>query len=463
MKYANMKKIVLLFLFLFIHKMYSQVVVCYGATKNYSVDTNGGTTPNGTLGSSYAWSILDSGSAVVTSTIVTNNSASGNDISINWGTTPTGNYTLKVVETNTSCSGLPVTLSVTIKAKPTVFVPATAVCLGANTTILASSNPSNLSDVFDWTAFPSGYTGVTNTDTIDITAASVTMGGNYTVTVTDVDGCVSDPVSALLTVNLLPDASISTVSSTATTFCAGGNVVLSAPSSAGLSYVWKKGGVVLMPSQVGATYTANQTGSYTVTTTDGNGCTNTTSPSVSVLVNPLPNINVIPSGVTEFCNGGSVTLSATATGAGLNYQWLDSVGNISTAITNSITATTSSDYKVKVIDSNTCEAISTATTVTVRSNPDADITPLSATTFCAGDNVVLQRGVAGISGFTYQWIKDAVDIATSINFNYTATESGSYAVRVVDTNFLTNCTTTTLTPVIVSKTDLPITTAITAY
>lgn len=57
-----------------------------------------------------------------------------------------------------------------------------------------------------------------------------------------------------------------------------------------------------------------------------------------------------------------------------------------------------------------------------------------------------------------------MDIATaSTNFNYMATESGSYKVRVSDANFLTNCTITTPIAIVVSKSDLPTTSIITAH
>jgi oligosaccharide reducing-end xylanase len=290
------------------------------------------------------------------------------------------------------------------------------------------------------------------------------MGGNYTVKVTDSAGCESDPVTALLTVNPLPSATITPAP--ATEFCAGGNVVLSAP--AGLSYVWNKDGVVITPSQTTGSFTASLAGNYTVTTTDSNFCSSTTNPAISVVVNPNPTVTVTAT-ATQFCDGSNATLNATpaAGSAPFTFQWINSSGNIATAGTNtSYVASTTSNYSVKVTDSKGCFVTSVAQTISNRPNPDATITALTATTFCAGDSVVLQRGTGAPLNQTYQWIKDTVDIATaSTNFNFTAIESGSYKVRVVDTTYPTNCTTTTSDPgaIVVTKTDLPVTTTITAH
>lgn len=458
-----MQKISFLFLLLFVNTIYSQVVVCYGTTKTYSVDTDSGASPNGTTGSTYSWSVKNSGGAVISIPTITATTTSGNSITINWGTTAVGNYSLEVIETNASCAGPVVTLLINIKGKPIVTTVDESICLGGSKSIIATASPSDpANDIFSWTSVPSGYSGVTNTNAINITSASTSMAGNYIVTVRDIDRCVSDPVTAVLTVNPLPDATI--IPATITEFCAGGNVVLSAP--AGLSYVWNKDGVTI-PLQTAVGLTASLAGNYTVTTTDSNFCSSTTNPALSVVVNPNPTVTLAAT-ATQFCDGTSATLTATpaAGTAPFTYQWENTSGNITTNGTNaSYMATTTSDYKVKVTDSKGCNVTSTPQSIFNRPNPDSSISYLSPLTFCAGDNVILQRGTVPISGFTYQWIKDGIDIATtSTNFNYIAEESGSYKVRVVNTNYPTNCTTLTTGPgIIVNKTSLPLTTTITAH
>jgi hypothetical protein len=98
-----------------------------------------------------------------------------------------------------------------------------------------------------------------------------------------------------------------------------------------------------------------------------------------------PPATVTPSGVTSFCEGGSVRLDA---GAGYAfYQW--STGDTSRTITVSI----SGKYSVFVTDTNDCADQSQDVDVTVFPLPKPLITPLGATTFCEGDSVVLDAGV----------------------------------------------------------------------
>ena len=64
-----MKKNILFLFILFNIASYSQAVICYGDIKNYSVDTaeegTPNSTPNGTLGSTYTWKILESNNASI--------------------------------------------------------------------------------------------------------------------------------------------------------------------------------------------------------------------------------------------------------------------------------------------------------------------------------------------------------------------------------------------------------------
>src|SRR6185369_16871060 len=105
---------------------------------------------------------------------------------------------------------------------------------------------------------------------------NVTSSGNYTVTVTDANNCTASSSAVTVTVNPLPNASITP--SGPTTFCQGNSVMLI--SSAASSYLW---------SNSSSTQSINVTssGNYTVTVTDANNCTASSSV-VTITVNPLP-------------------------------------------------------------------------------------------------------------------------------------------------------------------------------
>ena len=80
---------------------------------------------------------------------------------------------------------------------------------------------------------------------------------------------------------------------------------------------------------------------YTVTVTDGNGCTGMASKIITV--NPSPYPTIIPNGNLTFCQGDSVLLS---TGSFFAYLWNNG------ATTQTITANTSNNYIVTV--TNAC-------------------------------------------------------------------------------------------------------------
>src|SRR5690606_1018232 len=142
-----------------------------------------------------------------------------------------------------------------------------------------------------------------------------------------------------------------------TEFCAGGSVVLSAPSGY-VSYAWTNGATT-------REITVIASGDYSVTVGDANGCSGT-SPAMAVTVHENPAPVITADGPTEFCEGGSVVLSAPAGYA--SYAWTNG------ATTREITVVTSGEYSVTVHDANGCMGASPAMTVTVYPNPVPVIT-----------------------------------------------------------------------------------------
>lgn len=149
--------------------------------------------------------------------------------------------------------------TITVNALPSVSISGTLTyCVGASTTLDAGAGFAS----YSWS---SGET----TQTISATA------GNYTVTVTDSNGCSNTSAQVTVTELALPTVAINGTLS----YCAGSNTTLTA--TAGLSsYLWSSG-----ETTQSITATA---GSYTVTGTDANGCSNTSS-SVTVTETPLDN------------------------------------------------------------------------------------------------------------------------------------------------------------------------------
>jgi PKD repeat protein len=123
-------------------------------------------------------------------------------------------------------------------------------------------------------------------------------------------------------------------------------------------------------------------------------------------------------GTTTFCQGGSVVIDATTSGA-TSYLWSNN------ATTASITATTSGTYSCVVTKTNGCTATSNAITVTVNALPTAPVVSANGpVTFCNGGSVVLTSDVT--SGIV--WSNNATTASITVN------ASGVYDVTVTDGN-----------------------------
>ncbi|MBK7569132.1 MAG: FG-GAP repeat protein [Chitinophagales bacterium] len=139
-------------------------------------------------------------------------------------------------------------------------------------------------------------------------------------------------------------------------------------------------------------------------------------------------ISISAGGPITFCQGGNVLLTATYSGA--TVQWKKNGTNIPGA--------TSPTYLVNIKGTYTCVTTSPCGTtlsspimVNVIKNPPASITAGGATTFCAGGSVILTANAGG--GLSYQWYKGASIIAGATSINYTATLAGNYKCRVTKT------------------------------
>ena len=225
------------------------------ATATFDLSIN--TIPTVTVSAS-AGTICDGESTILTASgansYTWSNGGTGASITVSPSTTTI--FTATGTDSN-SCTSSGGT-TITVNALPSVSISGTLTyCSGASTTLDAGSFVSYL-----WS---NGET----TQTISATA------GNYTVTVTDSNGCSNTSAQVAVSELALPTVAISGTLS----YCAGSNTTLTA--TAGLNtYLWSSG-----ETTQSITATA---GSYTVTGTDSNGCSNTSS-SVTVTETALDN------------------------------------------------------------------------------------------------------------------------------------------------------------------------------
>ncbi len=236
---------------------------------------------------------------------------------------------------------------------------------------------------------------------------------NYSVQVTDANGCVS---TANATVTQ-PNALSLNVSSTASQ-CNQSNGSASAAIQGGTApFVvnWSNGGT-------GTNINNLPSGNYTVTVTDANNCSQTTSFSVGILDGPEVTV-VSNTPVTCFgLSDGNVALSVTGGGAPYTYTWSPNVSN-----SNIGTNLEAGDYQVTVTDNGGC-SISTAFTVGSPAQIQVNLSGNNPTCGLTNGTINLEAQ-GGTGNYTYAWTPE---VSTSAIANNLA--SGNYAIIVTDDN-----------------------------
>ncbi|HOJ25539.1 MAG TPA: hypothetical protein PK081_09795, partial [Bacteroidales bacterium] len=189
-------------------------------------------------------------------------------------------------------------------------------------------------------------------------------------------------LSSSTPIALTKNAPVLTVSASTNPICNGASTVLTA--SGANTYSWSHS------LGTGNTKTVTPTSSttYTVTGTLANGCSSTTS--ISVTVNPLPSVTASAS-PAAICNGASSVL--TASGAN-TYSWSHSLG---TGSSKTVSPTSTTTYTVTGTTTAGCTGTAT---VSVTVNPLPSVTAsASPAAICNGATSVLTASGAN----TYSW------------------------------------------------------------
>jgi hypothetical protein len=310
--------------------------------------------------------------------------------------TSAGNYAVTVIDSN-GCSKSSDTVVVNVNPLPAVSVSnsgPSVICQGDSVVFTSSSAASYL-----WS------TGATTQ------SINATLSGNYFVTVTDTNGCSKTSGVQNLNVNAIPVVNISAVGTTS--FCQGDSVtLLSSPAS---FYLWSNGATT---QQI----TVNTAGNYSVTVTDANNCSNT-STAQNVIVNAPP---LVMANSAIVCLGDTVLL--TATGA-TTYSW--STGATTAAITVS-GLIPQETFTVTGTDNNGC---STVATTTLTTNPLPNV---SATSDAIGDSICLGNSIvlSGSGATTYSWSGGVVD-----GVAFSPSSSQTYTLTGTDVNGCSNSNT----------------------
>ncbi|MFT5777290.1 MAG: hypothetical protein ACI837_000221, partial [Crocinitomicaceae bacterium] len=326
-----------------------------------------------------------------------------------------GSYTVTYTDGN-ACSSTSLPTVVTINPVPVIVVGTVVdpVLCGTATGTIEVTGPGT--GTVSWTGTASGTSGaITLPYTITGLAA-----GSYDVTYVDGNGCTSNTFTQVIVDGAAPTAPIVTPSGPLT-FCAGGSVDLA--SSYGTGNLWST-------TEVTATITVATTGTYTVTYTDGFGCSSVSAP-IAVVVNALPSAPTItPSGPTTFCAGGSVDLTSSEP---LGNFWSTTEG------TQVITVSTTGTYDVTYTDGNGCSAISTPINVTVNALPAAPIiTPSGPTSICAGGSVDLSSSEATGNTWSTLEVTQLITVSTTGTYDVTYLDGNGCSATSAPVNITVN-------------------------
>lgn len=335
---------------------------------------------------------LCSGSSVdLTSDVANGNVWSDSQLGQTITVTTAGDYTSTITDGN-GCSATSNTITVIVSAPPIPVITSSGstVCEGDTVT---------LSIV--WTGDITWTPTFEFNDTIQVSAVGTY---DYSVVITDPLGCTAQSAIEVVTINPTPVAQIA--ANGPTTICGTGSVDLTA--SGGDSYLWNDGVTTT------ATITASAAGDYFALVSSAAGCTAVTN-TITVGIFPAPATPTITtSGVTTFCDGGSVTLTSSQANA---YDW----GNGNT--NQDLIVTSSGSYAVTTTDINGCTAVSTAEVVTVNPNPVVTVTPNGATTFCLGGTVDLTSSAATGNMWTNAQTAQTISVNSSGNYSTTVTDA----------------------------------------
>jgi gliding motility-associated-like protein len=225
----------------------------------------------------------------------------------------------------------------------------------------------------------------------------VTSQGNYSVTLTNFNGCIQELETQVGEVAPQFPEIVG-----ANAVCEGQGLGLFVRGSFP-SYRWST-------QDTTAAITVRTAGTYIVTITDRNGCQTTDQKSVDLLPSPKVQLNGLP----YFCEGASTVLEAEVDGG--DFEWTDG------QTTNTITVTEPGNYGVFVRSSNGCTVVEQVTVEEFK-NPTPEISGLPQ--ICSDEEALLDAG----SGYVrYSWSTG------SLEPTITVAEAGTYSVIVTDTS-----------------------------
>lgn len=377
-----------------------QNALCNGGNTGSITSTpSGGTTPY-----TYAWTSTN-GQTESTQN-VTNASA--------------GTYTITLADA-TGCSAT----ATTIVTEPLVLDPIITI---------TQSTCNSLGEISTTVTGGTGNYNYSWTPNISSSSTAIDLvGGNYSVIVTDDNGCSTSPQNGVINTMTQLIASIDAENDQ----CLSGNIFnfTATISDVPQTYSWDFGDNSPLNTLANPSHTYSNTGTYLVTLIVGNGsCTDTTT--LSITVNENPTSSLTGANLTCF-NAANGTITSNVSGglAPYTYSWNTVLGSTSSSTVSNLTA---GIYTLGVVDANGCQASPQSITITEPTELSVSLTSVNPT--CTTLGSITSTVTGGTGTYTYLWSP-----TNETTFSISNLAVGNYSLTVTDQN---GCSKTSATQLI---------------
>ena len=256
--------------------------------------------------------------------------------------------------------------------------------------------------------------------------------GNYTVTITDNNACVTT-VTCLVNTG---SGSSPTITVNSPTICAGTNTIITANGA--VNYSWSNASTLNSASGYSVVANPTITTIYTITGTSSNACAGFNTSTVTVIEKPI-----ISNTANSICIGSSVIFTASASGT---HSWSPS-NTLNTSTGTLVIATPTSNTTYTTQSTNgICSFTNTQTIIVDNVIPVADfigITDLNLTT-----GTILQLSNLSTNATSFKWVSCDNAISTNSILTLPLTTIGDCCISLIAYNNICTDTTTKCVKVI---------------
>ena len=315
-------------------------------------------------------------------------------------------------DSNNCSASANTTITVFQKPVANIITPeGTVICSGTSVTLEAETTP-NVS--YEW--FFNSNSVATGT------SYTANVVGDYQLKASTNDGC--EEFSSVVTITSGNTPSPPGLTATATEFCPGKTVELTATFQSGENIAWLKDNSVIN-NQSNSTYIAASSGSYVAQAISNDGCKANSTP---IVLNELQGVTAtLAASLPAFCpDVNSITLTAT-NASNANFYWRENGSEIASTTANSYNVTSDGLYSVVIVLQNGCSDTSSVVVLNNASNPVVTLTVPNAE-ICQGSSTAITA--TSISGASYTWLKDNLAVSGTNN-TLNVNQAGVYKAVVV--------------------------------